>query len=61
MTQTNLEIAGSARFFRSLLDRTLHVVERFAIVNDTGAFDNGLHRRLRVAPVSPQRLKAGSF
>jgi Predicted membrane protein (DUF2207) len=43
------------------IDRTLHVVERFAIVNDTGAFDNGLHRRLRVAPVSPQRLKAGSF
>ncbi len=42
-------------------DRTLHVEERFEIVNGSGVFDRGFHRQLRMKPVSPQRVKAGSF
>src|SRR5258708_6064824 len=42
-------------------DRTMHVAERFEITNETGFFDNGFHRRLRIKPVSPQRAKPGSF
>lgn len=42
-------------------DRTMHVAERFQIVNDTGVFDNGFHRRLWIKPVNSQRVKAGSF
>ena len=42
-------------------DRTLHVEERIAIFNDTGVFDNGLHRQLRLAPASPERVRAGSI
>ncbi len=42
-------------------DRTMHVAERFQIVNDTGVFDNGFHRRLWIKPVNPQRVKVGSF
>jgi hypothetical protein len=42
-------------------DRTMHVEERFEIVNDNGVFDSGFHRRLWIKPVNPQRLKAGSF
>jgi predicted membrane protein DUF2207 len=42
-------------------DRTLHVHERVEIANDAGLFDSGFHRRLRIKPVSPQRVKPGSF
>ena len=42
-------------------DRTLHFEERFEIVNGSGIFDNGFHRQLRIKPISPQRLKVGSF
>jgi hypothetical protein len=42
-------------------DRTLHVEERFEIINDSGVFDSGFHRRLWIKPVSPQRVKAGLF
>jgi hypothetical protein len=42
-------------------DRTLHVAERFEIVNDKGVFDSGFHRRLWIKPVNRQRVKAGSF
>ena len=42
-------------------DRTMHVEELFRIVNDNGFFDSGFHRRLRIKPVSPQRVKAGTF
>ena len=42
-------------------DRTMHVAERFEIVNDKGVFDSGFHRRLRIKPVNPQRVKVGSF
>ena len=42
-------------------DRTLHVEERFEIVNGSGIFDNGFHRQLRIKPISPQRVKVGSF
>jgi hypothetical protein len=42
-------------------DRTMHVEERFEIVNDNGVFDRGVHRRLWIKPVSPQRVKVGSF
>lgn len=39
----------------------MHVTERFEIVNNTGVFDSGFHRRLWIQPVSPQRVKVGSF
>lgn len=42
-------------------DRTLHVEEKFAIVNDHGTFDSGFHRQLWVKPIGPHRVKAGSF
>jgi hypothetical protein len=42
-------------------DRTMHVAERFEIVNDTGVFDSGFHRRLWIKPANSQRVKAGSF
>jgi len=42
-------------------DRTLHVQEKLEIANDTGLFDDGIHRRLWIKRVSPQRVKAGSF
>ena len=42
-------------------DRTIHVDEKFEIVNDTGVFDDGIHRQLRIKPVTPERRKAGSF
>jgi hypothetical protein len=42
-------------------DRTMHVAERFQIVNDTGVFDRGFHRQLWIKPVNPQRVKVGSF
>jgi hypothetical protein len=42
-------------------DRTMHVEELFEIVNDSGVFDSGFHRRLWIKPVNPQRVKAGSF
>jgi hypothetical protein len=42
-------------------DRTFHAEERFEIVNGSGVFDSGFHRQLRIKPVSPQRVKAGSF
>src|SRR5437016_995619 len=42
-------------------DRTMHVAERFQIVNDAGVFDSGFHRRLWIKPVNPQRVKVGSF
>jgi Predicted membrane protein (DUF2207) len=42
-------------------DRTMHVAERFEIANETGFFDSGFHRRLRIKPISPQRAKPGSF
>ncbi len=42
-------------------DRTMHVEERFEIVNDKGVFDSGFHRRLWIKPVSPQRVRLGSF
>jgi len=42
-------------------DRTMHVEELFEIVNDSGLFDRGFHRRLWIKPVNPQRVKAGSF
>jgi hypothetical protein len=42
-------------------DRTLTVNERFEIVNDTGSFDNGFHRRLWVKAAGPQRAKEGGF
>ncbi len=42
-------------------DRTLHVEERFEIVNGSGIFDSGFHRQLRIKPISPQRVKVGSF
>jgi predicted membrane protein DUF2207 len=42
-------------------DRTLHVEERFDLVNGSGIFDSGFHRQLRIKPVSPQRVKLGSF
>ena len=43
------------------MDRTMHVQESFEIVNDTGFFDSGLHRLLRIKPAGPQRAKPGSF
>lgn len=42
-------------------DRTITVTERIEIANDTGFFDHGLHRRLRVKPASEERPKAVSF
>jgi hypothetical protein len=42
-------------------DRTLNVEERFEIVNGSGIFDSGFHRQLRIKPISPQRVKVGSF
>jgi hypothetical protein len=42
-------------------DRTMHVEELLEIVNDSGVFDSGFHRRLWIKPVNPQRVKAGSF
>jgi Predicted membrane protein (DUF2207) len=42
-------------------DRTMNVAEAFEIVNDNGVFDSGFHRRLRIKPVNPQRVKVGSF
>jgi hypothetical protein len=42
-------------------DRTLHVKERFEIVNSGGTFDGGFHRSLRIKPASAHRAKAGSF
>jgi hypothetical protein len=39
----------------------MHVEELFDIVNDSGVFDGGFHRRLWIKPVNPQRVKAGSF
>ena len=42
-------------------DRTMHVEELFEIVNESGVFDSGFHRRLWIKPVNPQRVKAGSF
>lgn len=42
-------------------DRTMHFRETFAITNDTGLFDDGFHRRLRIKPANPQRVKPGSF
>src|SRR5579859_5361199 len=42
-------------------DRTIHVEERFKIANVSGAFDNGIHRRLRIRQAGPERAKAGSF
>jgi len=39
----------------------MHVEELFEIVNDSGVFDSGFHRRLWIKPVNPQRVKAGSF
>jgi Predicted membrane protein (DUF2207) len=42
-------------------DRTIHVAEKFEIANDSGVFDGGFHRRLRIKPVTPQRVKVGSF
>jgi hypothetical protein len=42
-------------------DRTMHVEELFEIVNDSGVFDSGFHRRLWIKPVNPQRVKVGSF
>lgn len=43
-------------------DRTLHVEEKIEIVNDTGLFDRGIHRRLGIKPVvKPQRRKPGAF
>jgi len=42
-------------------DRTLHVEERFEIVSGSGIFDSGFHRQLRIKPISPQRVKVGSF
>src|SRR5260370_3046157 len=42
-------------------DRTLHVEETFEIVNGSGIFDSGFHRQLRIKPISPQRVKVGSF
>jgi hypothetical protein len=42
-------------------DRTIHVEERLEIANVSGAFDNGIHRRLRIRPAGPERAKAGSF
>lgn len=42
-------------------DRTTHFQERFAVVNESGIFDGGVHRRLRIKPAAPERLKTGSF
>jgi hypothetical protein len=42
-------------------DRTLTVSEKFDIVNDTGLFDDGFHRRLWIKAAGPQRAKAGGF
>jgi Predicted membrane protein (DUF2207) len=42
-------------------DRTMHVQEKLEIANDTGLFDDGIHRRLWIKRVTPQRVKAGSF
>jgi hypothetical protein len=42
-------------------DRTTHFQERFVVVNDSGIFDGGLHRRLRIKPAAPERVKVGSF
>ena len=39
----------------------MHVEELFEIVNESGVFDSGFHRRLWIKPVNPQRVKAGSF
>jgi Predicted membrane protein (DUF2207) len=39
----------------------MNVAEAFEIVNDNGFFDNGFHRRLRIKPINPQRVKVGSF
>jgi hypothetical protein len=41
--------------------RTLTVSEKFEIVNDTGLFDDGFHRRLWIKAAGPQRAKAGGF
>jgi hypothetical protein len=42
-------------------DRTIHVQETFDIANHTGLFDSGFHRRLRIKPANPQRVKPSSF
>jgi hypothetical protein len=42
-------------------DRTLHVGEEFEIVNNSGVFDSGIHRRLRIKPAGPQRATEGSI
>lgn len=42
-------------------DRTIHVQEKFEIANENGLFDGGIHRRLLIKSVSPQRVKTGSF
>ncbi len=42
-------------------DRTLHVEEKFEISTESGTFDAGIHRRLWIKGVNPQRAKAGSF
>jgi hypothetical protein len=42
-------------------DRTVHVGERLEVANASGTFDSGIHRRLRIRPVGPERARAGSF
>src|ERR1700747_1489050 len=41
-------------------NRTMHVQEKFEIVND-GAFDSGFHRQRWIADASPNRWKPGSY
>ena len=42
-------------------DRTMHVDEKFEVVNDSGVFDSGIYRRLWIKPIGPQRTNEGSF
>jgi len=43
------------------IHRSMYVEERVEIVNHNGLFANGFHRQLRIKPLSPQRLRQGSF
>jgi hypothetical protein len=59
--QTNEQIQAFDSVIEVKRDRTIHVQERIAIVNDRGFFDDGIHRPLRIKPASAERAKPGSF
>ena len=60
-TQTSEQIQAFDSLIHVDRDRTSHVNERIAIINDNGFVDGGVHRQLRIKPASAERVKTGSF